>query len=140
MLHGANLRHNHASQLRARARIQDRMAELHKNLQNHERWLFRLFINPQRAESRRLMATLEEFCRKFIKNEGVPCEVRIMDVIAEPSSAIRERILATPTLCLNVGRRAQRIVGNFSEADIFRICFLNPLHRPGPGETASVAS
>jgi hypothetical protein len=115
------------------------MASIEQSVNTPERWTFRFYINPRRGESRQLVGILQTFCRKFLQTDDIAYDLKIIDVIAQPEIVMRDRILATPTLYFNGGRRAQRIVGTFSSVDHFRLCFINPL-RARTTREASVPS
>ncbi|HYE31837.1 MAG TPA: circadian clock KaiB family protein [Methylomirabilota bacterium] len=115
------------------------MATTENRVKLPDRWQFRLYINPNRGESQQLIQILETFCQKFVKDDGISVDIKVVDVVAQPEVVMRDRILATPTLSFNGGKRAQRLVGSFNEVDLFRICFLNPLRARSRDSSAQTA-
>ena len=73
---------------------------------------FLLFVAGSTPRTRRAVDNL----RRLTEDLGDPCEVEIIDVIADPARADDERILATPTLIKTSPLPRRRITGDLSDA------------------------
>ena len=75
---------------------------------------FKLFISGETARSEKIIADLDSFLEaKF----GREYNLRIIDVIKSPHMALKDGILATPTL-VKVNPPMKKVLGNFSDIGI----------------------
>jgi circadian clock protein KaiB len=74
--------------------------------------ILRLYVAGNSPSSRQAEQNLKQL-RLLMKAEG--SRVEVIDVLADPSLAEKERILATPTLCYEHSGRRRRIVGDLGD-------------------------
>lgn len=73
---------------------------------------FKLYITGGSLYSQKAVANLERLCAAILPTQ---CEVRIIDVLADPEQAEADKILATPTLIRYQPAPIRRIVGDLSD-------------------------
>lgn len=87
-----------------------------------DRYLFRLFVAGTSPRSRQAIANLRRFAEAHLEGRY---ELVVVDVIADPESAERARVLTTPTLVREQPAPPRRITGDLSDigrvADAFDI-------------------
>jgi circadian clock protein KaiB len=79
--------------------------------------MFRLYITPGAADSRRAVRNLDMLCHEELEGQY---EIEIIDVAVQPALAERDRILATPTLVRSAPEPVKRIIGDLSDRDKLR--------------------
>jgi circadian clock protein KaiB len=83
--------------------------------------LLRLYVANRSPNSLRAIANLETICRKCLQEDAYRLEV--VDILADPLRAVRDKILVTPTLAgwipavAGVALRPVVILGDLSEHD-----------------------
>ncbi|MFH5805014.1 circadian clock KaiB family protein [Alienimonas sp. DA493] len=82
---------------------------------------FQLFVTGDSVLSRRAREHVE---RRLIDPLGGRAEVEIVDLIADPVAARRERIVATPTLIRLEPSPVVRLIGDLSDFDRVRALVL----------------
>ena len=93
-----------------------------------------LYISGKTARSERTIASLR---RMLDEQSGIDYELSICDVVEEPQTAEKEKVLATPTLVLVSPPPPRRIVGDLFPAEKVLVHLgLSSLASPA-GETAS---
>jgi circadian clock protein KaiB len=75
-----------------------------------EKIVLHLFVAGRTARAERAIATLRRICERELA--GFECELRIVDVLAEPQQAEALKILATPTLIKELPHPSRRIIGD----------------------------
>lgn len=93
-----------------------------------DQYLFRLFVAGTSPRSRQAIANLRRFADAHLAGRY---ELEVVDVIADPESAERERVLTTPTLVREQPAPPRRVTGDLS--DIGRIADaldIDPDRRP----------
>ena len=74
----------------------------------------RLYVAGESSRSRN---ALENLRRLLDSGRPGPCELEVVDVLAHPELAERERILATPTLLKVFPLPRRRIIGDLSDLE-----------------------
>ena len=77
-----------------------------------ERYLFRLYVAGPSARSRQAIANLRRYADAHLDGRY---ELEVVDVIADPESAERARVLTTPTLVREHPAPSRRITGDLSD-------------------------
>lgn len=72
-----------------------------------------LYVAGGTASARAAVAALERLRRDLDE----PCEVRIVDVLAEPDVAARDRVVVTPTLVRLSPLPRRRVVGDLENPE-----------------------
>ena len=72
-----------------------------------------LYVAGTSQRSRKAIADLRRICEQLLA--GL-CEMRVVDVVAEPDAAEAERILTTPTVVREAPAPRRRITGDLSDA------------------------
>ncbi len=75
------------------------------------KYLLRLYITGNSINSQRAIANLFRICHEELKDQYT---VEIIDVLEQPQTAEREKILVTPTLIKQLPPPLQRIIGDMS--------------------------
>ena len=78
-----------------------------------DRYLFRLYVAGASPRSRQAIANLRRFADAHLTGRY---ELEVVDVIADPESAERARVLTTPTLVREQPAPPRRITGDLSDA------------------------
>lgn len=78
---------------------------------------FRLYICGQTGRSQRANAVLRRLCEEKLTGR---CVLEVIDVLAEPSRADEDRVLATPTLIKLAPAPVRRVVGDLSDPTLLR--------------------
>lgn len=76
------------------------------------RVLLRLYVAGQLPNSRRALATLTDFCQRRLGDRHC---LEVVDVLADPERALRDRILLTPTLVILEPPPVRTLAGDLSE-------------------------
>jgi circadian clock protein KaiB len=77
-----------------------------------EKILLRLYVAGRAPNSARAIMNLNSLCLEHFSD---PYEIEIIDVLENPTLAIADHILATPTLVKVSPPPVQKIIGNLSE-------------------------
>ena len=77
-----------------------------------ERYLFRLYVAGPSARSRQAIANLRRFAEAHLAGNY---DLVVVDVLTDPESAERARVLTTPTLVREQPAPARRITGDLSD-------------------------
>jgi circadian clock protein KaiB len=72
---------------------------------------FRLYVAGETPNSAKAVANLGEFCRAHLPDRH---QIEVVDVFKEPSRALSDGILMTPTLIKLSPQPSRRIVGTLS--------------------------
>ncbi len=75
------------------------------------KYLLKLYITGNSINSQRAIANLFRICHEELKDQY---KVEIIDVLEQPQTAEREKILVTPTLIKQLPPPLQRIIGDMS--------------------------
>ena len=75
------------------------------------RYVLRLFVAGDGPRSRAAQENLHEICERHLAGRY---EIELVDILADPERAERERVLATPTLLVVSPHAGRRIVGDLS--------------------------
>ena len=79
--------------------------------ENKKKWVFRLFISGRKPATEITVEMLNQICEK---NLNGMCTIKVINVIENPAAAMKEGIIATPTLLKKFPKPEQRIIGDFS--------------------------
>ncbi|MDJ0599714.1 MAG: circadian clock KaiB family protein [Crocosphaera sp.] len=75
------------------------------------KYLLKLYITGNTINSQRAIANLFRICREELQDQYT---IEIIDVLEQPQTAEREKILVTPTLIKQLPPPLQRIIGDMS--------------------------
>ncbi|MGK5094788.1 response regulator [Deltaproteobacteria bacterium TL4] len=75
-------------------------------------FLLKLYVAGDTPRSRRAIDNVEAFCKETIPSQYV---LDVIDVLLNPQEALKEQIIATPTLVKVKPLPVEKIFGNFSE-------------------------
>ena len=78
------------------------------------KYLLKLYITGDNPKSQRAISNLLRICESELANQY---EVEIIDILDEPQTAEREKILVTPTLIKQLPPPLQRVIGDMSNTD-----------------------
>ena len=79
------------------------------------KWEFRLYVADHSPRSMMALANLERMCKQYLRRGY---SVRIIDVRKEPSVAVRDNILAIPTLKRVSPGPEQTVIGTLNNAQL----------------------
>ena len=77
-----------------------------------DQYLFRLYVTGASPRSRQAIANLRRFAEAHLAGRY---ELVVVDVVADPESAERARVLTTPTLVREQPAPPRRITGDLSD-------------------------
>lgn len=77
-----------------------------------EKWQLRLYIAGQTPKSARALANLQNFCEEHLKGQY---EIEIVDLMEHPELAMRDQIIAIPTLVRKLPAPIKKIIGDLSQ-------------------------
>jgi circadian clock protein KaiB len=92
-----------------------------------KRFRFRLYIAGTAPNSTRALDALHALCKQRL---GTDYEVTVVDVFREPSQALADGVLVTPTLRKLAPGPVQTIVGDLSKVDLMQVLGLSGLLEP----------
>jgi circadian clock protein KaiB len=78
-----------------------------------EKLEFRLYITGKTYRSEQAIDTLRHICDLIGEN----AEMKVIDILEEPETAEKDKILATPTLIKSSPPTTRRIIGDLSDID-----------------------
>ena len=81
---------------------------------DHELWLLRLYVAGQSPKSLRAFANLTSLCEEHLPGRY---EIEVVDLVADPSLARSDDILAIPTLVRRMPAPLRRIIGDLSNTE-----------------------
>jgi circadian clock protein KaiB len=81
------------------------------NASNESNWQFRLFISGDSPKNDNAVAVLEHICQKYLEGK---CDIEVIDITLDQLTAMKENILATPTLIKKTPTPVQRFIGDLS--------------------------
>jgi circadian clock protein KaiB len=86
-----------------------------------------LYVAGRTPRAERAIATLRRICERELA--GYPCDLLIVDVLADPQQAEARKILATPTLIKEHPAPSRRIIGDLGAdpAELLAALNLPPL-------------
>lgn len=76
------------------------------------RVLLRLYVAGQLPNSQRALANLTTFCQRHLHDRH---RIEVVDVLAHPDRALKDRVLLTPTLVILEPLPSRTLVGDLSE-------------------------
>jgi circadian clock protein KaiB len=79
-----------------------------------EKYLLKLFVIGKAPRAEQAIANLRRICEDDLSGRY---EILIVDVLEQPESAEREKILATPTLVKELPPPLRRIIGDLSDKE-----------------------
>jgi len=80
------------------------------------RWSMTLYVSGASAHSARALETVRRLCDEELPGQ---VELEVVDVIDEPALAVRDRIVAVPTLVKRLPAPPRQLVGDL--ADVARL-------------------
>jgi circadian clock protein KaiB len=76
---------------------------------------FRLYVAGDAPHSQKAILNLRGFCEETLPD----CyEIEIVDLFAQPESALADKVLLTPTLTIKIGSSIRRIIGDLSDTSV----------------------
>ena len=79
-----------------------------------EIWYLRLYVAGQSPKSLRAFANLTALCEEHLAGHY---EIEVIDLVADPSAARNDDILAIPTLVRRLPAPLRRIIGDLSNTE-----------------------
>ncbi len=89
-----------------------------------ERYRLLLFVAGDEPNSNLARANLDRFCQDYLIGQ---VDVEVIDVLEDFESALAHRVLVTPTLIIENGRKRVTVLGNLKD----RSRILSALGMPG---------
>jgi circadian clock protein KaiB len=77
-------------------------------------WEFQLYLAGNSPRNDRALAMLESICQQHLEGKY---DIEVIDITQDRLTAMRENILATPTLIKQLPEPAQRFIGEFSDKE-----------------------
>jgi len=85
-----------------------------KNTSPPKTYVLQLFIANHTPSSVMAMANLDQICHERLADR---CRVEIVDIRTDPDQAIRENIVAVPTLVKKQPLPEKRVIGNLTDTE-----------------------
>jgi circadian clock protein KaiB len=82
--------------------------------QDHEIWHLRLYVAGQSPKSLHAFANLKTLCEEHLAGHY---EIEVVDLVADPSLARSDDILAIPTLVRRLPTPLRKIIGDLSNTE-----------------------
>ena len=79
-----------------------------------EVWYLRLYVAGQSARSMRAFANLNKLCEEHLAGRY---EIEVIDLVAHPSLARGDDVLAVPTLVRRFPRPVRKVIGDLSDIE-----------------------
>jgi circadian clock protein KaiB len=93
-----------------------------------------LYVSGHTTKSLAAISNLRAICREHLQNR---CQIAVIDLAKNPSLAIENQILATPTLVRTLPISMRKIIGDLSDTERvligLEIRTLNEQNRPAKG-------
>jgi circadian clock protein KaiB len=80
----------------------------------NERYILRLYITGTSPQSVKSIANIKKICEEHLKGRY---ELEVIDLYQQPEMAIKEQIIAAPTLIRKLPLPLRRIIGDLSGTD-----------------------
>jgi circadian clock protein KaiB len=77
-------------------------------------WRFRLYVAGQTPKTSMAIENLKKLCAKYLQGK---CAIEVIDLVANPQFAARDRIVAIPTLVPGFSTPMKRIIGDLSNTE-----------------------
>jgi circadian clock protein KaiB len=84
------------------------------SLEDDEFWTLRLYVAGQSPKSLRAFANLKELCEEHLAGRY---DIEVIDLIADPSRARSDDILAIPTLVRSLPLPLRKVIGDLSNIE-----------------------
>jgi len=91
-----------------------RFEKLLKEVSSIQHYSFRLFITGTTARSAEAVANIRALCEEHLKGRY---DLAVIDIYQHPTQAMKEQIIAAPTLVKTMPRPIKRFIGNLSDHD-----------------------
>ena len=91
-------------------------------------WSFSLYVSGASPRSAAAISTIRRLCSEDLHGDAI---LEIIDVYTQPALAVRDDVIATPTLVRRLPLPIHRLIGDLS--DLARIRMSLGLVRPGTG-------
>lgn len=79
---------------------------------NGGKWVLYLYIAGQTPRSILALNNLKKICEEFLQDDH---QLEVIDLLAEPQMALRDQIVAVPTLVRHFPRPLRRVIGDLSD-------------------------
>lgn len=79
------------------------------------RFKFRLYVANHAPNSAKAISNLAAICREYLADR---CEIEIVDVYKDPTRALADGVLMTPTLIRVLPLPSLRIIGTLSQTQL----------------------
>ncbi len=76
---------------------------------------FKLYVAKGAPNSAKAIGNLRDLCQQYLASKH---SIEVIDVLAQPGRANKDRILVTPTLIKCAPAPVVRILGNLSDLDV----------------------
>lgn len=76
--------------------------------------ILRLYVAGKTARSERAISSLKQLCEQDLAGQYL---VEVIDVLADPAAAERQKILATPTVIKELPPPVRRVIGDLSQTE-----------------------
>lgn len=77
-------------------------------------WMLRLYVAGQTPKSLAAFANLKRMCEQHLPDQY---EIEVVDLTQQPHLAVRDQIVALPTLVRRLPAPLKRVVGDLSNSD-----------------------
>lgn len=84
-------------------------------MQSGEIYVFRIFVTGDSPRSQSAVENLRTLCRSIVGNAAT---IEVVDVLADPGQAERERVIATPTVLQLSPKPGRRVIGDLADFDL----------------------
>jgi len=81
-------------------------------------WSLTLYVSGASPHSARALETVRRLCDEELPGQ---VELQVVDVTEEPALAVRDRIVAVPTLVKRLPAPARHLVGDLGDVDRLRV-------------------
>ena len=79
-----------------------------------KKYILKLYISGNTAKSARAILNLKKVCSEYLENQY---ELEVIDIYQQPSLAIKDQILATPTLVKSLPLPLRKIIGDLTKTE-----------------------
>jgi len=84
------------------------------NMNSKERYLLRLYVTGSTIRSRRAIENMRKICESHLEGRY---DLEVIDIYQQPEAAIKEQVVAVPTLVKLLPGPLRRIIGDLSETE-----------------------
>lgn len=85
-----------------------------RTVKQHARWEFVLYVADTTPRSIIATDNLRNLCRQYLKGN---CRITVIDIVKEPGRALKNEILATPTLVRLLPGPPKTVIGTLANTE-----------------------